>query len=572
MMFGGTPLASSALASHTPFSTAVVDAEDRQPYHVLINNVHRPDVLFESFGATLTIGEQDNASLTIVNPIVPPVLGDEIEVRFFGEVLIAGTINSLRIERDMAAAVTSYNIEIVDWAQLLSRHKVRRNFFNMPLAAIAASLLDNELAGEGLSIGTIDSPVTIPLVDARSANALDVLREAGASAGQVLKVDSQRRIHFLSTSVGTAPSLDDSRLEEISLEDSRDDYANRQTVIAEGTPALSQAALVSIFTASNQDQIDERAAVEGGSGIYEMMTEVRHPFSNLAIDVNLLARSVATIKLAVSETPKRTIRCRVRGYGFRPFQEIEVAFPGFGIAGTWLVQSAEIHQDGDVKLLYDLELTETTFLRRAYESWLEIIAQGKIIIVAPGMVAPEAFVEEFNTVGATNWVAPANTVVTITAWGGSGGGGGGVQLFSTGCVMLGHEPGGKGGNSGKVTSSVSVVAGDQFDIVIGAAGVAGLNGNNGNEFPSCITYINPTNGTNGGDTTVHRSGVPLAIAEKGGGGKAHDEGSTPGSTGGGSGGIVKVGGGRVGGKAGSGQQPSDAGNGIKGKVKLEYVV
>lgn len=547
MMLAGRALGCTALASDTPRSITGLDAEAARPIVLSVNGVM---AAFEHNTISLdgALGEQRTGRFVLVNPDVVPEHGATVRVTYFTQVLFAGFIRRVKAQITSARNRRAYHCDVVDWSHLLTRHTVRRNFSEVPISTIVDSLLDNELAACGLSLGSVESTLTLPLVDSRGGSAFDVLREIATATGQILVIDAERRLHFRASTLPPAPlTLTESRVLDPEVDSTLDDYRNAQTVIVTGTApeGSNETAITVIHIETNAEQIAERAAIDGTSGRYEGVDTVTHPLSNDPAQLQLLAQSYATAKLTVSGVPKRTLTCRVRGYGFEPGQIATVDLPTYGVVGSWVIQQARIQEEIGVRLLYELTLTETTLLRRAYDSWLRVIERGEIVVLLPGTIGlSEA---TFTTPGAHQWVSPIAGVITIVTMGGSGGGGGATP----------GSPfrGGRGGNSGKTISSVTVAVGDTLDMVVGTKGLGGA------IF---------SDGTAGTATTVVRGSTTLSMAEGGGGGDGNSTGAN-GTPGGGSNGATTVGGGKSGGAGGTNAVGNEAGkNGEDGSVSIQY--
>ncbi len=124
----------------------------------------------------------------------------------------------------------------------------------------------------------------------------------------------------------------------------------------------------------------------------------------------------------------------------------------------------------------------------------------------------------------TTWTCPAGvTQITVELWGGSGGGGGSAGVawanwsnycgFITGTsfYVINGYGGGRGGDGGYQKATISVVPGNTYSIVIGAAGQGG----NGGTAPVYNGPSQGANGTSGGNSTF---GSTLVVANGGAGG------------------------------------------------------
>jgi hypothetical protein len=251
-----------------------------------------------------------------------------------------------------------------------------------------------------------------------------------------------------------------------------------------------------------------------------------------------------------------------------------VDLPTFGLSGTFMVQRVSIREQDGQWLFHDLELTSSSSQQRAYESWLAIVRTGKVTVQLPDSIGIN--LATFTTPGADTWTVPAGvTIAVFTCKGAGGGGGGGVRswyrdaiLFL--CVNLFYD-GGDGGNGGKAVTTQSVIEGQVWDVVVGAAGVAGTNGTENYASPSCASAVAKVAGGSGGLSKISLSGVISCKGNGGGGGGTPPAPKIPGTTGNpgsGTGDTVIVGGGKPGGIKGyTSVQPS---NGGVGKVEVRW--
>lgn len=528
-----------------------------------------------------TLGQPVTASFTVVNPTAPPVVGNTVRVLWYDYVLFAGTIDRVEKSLNLPMTVTQYACECADWSQILVRRKISRNFTNISLQGLAENVLGLELAGEGLSLGTCDTRSTMPMADAQEARVFDLFRDAAGIAGQTFFVGFDKTLQFRSTTVEDAPTpLSPASLESLTGTTDRETYRNAQTVIAEGTPVAQEAAVTATVVKENADQIAERAALEGGSGRYEEIEKLTHPTSNAPADVRLLAFGYAQLRLATSGALRRTVKCRVRGWGFRAGQVVTLNVPQVDAVGEWIVQRAALAEQDGHSLLYDLELTTSSLQQRAYESWLAMVKKGKIVITPPGFEFAHRIT--YDTAGTYSFTVPAGvTVIRVTCSGASGGGGGSHYALRADIPInpvLGPYEGGVGGNGGLAYRLLDVFPGEALTVIVGAGGSPGVNASWINLVYDPATgwswtYTEGTVGSIGTVTSINRGALELCQANPGTGGGVGYEGwgwhftGAPGSPGTGIGDAVTVGGGQLGGIGGAYADP-EAGH--AGSVTIEY--
>ena len=525
-----------------------------------------------------TLGQPVTASFTLKDSV--PQIGDVVHVRYFSQVIFAGFID--RIQRRSPDLVTVFHeCQCLDWSRILLRRKIRRNFTDATVQSIVESILDIELYGEDLTMGTIDARAVLPLVDAKNAKAFDVLRSVAAAAGQSFYVDYDQTIQMRSTTVQQAPLLvneANTLIEQSRLTKDTDVYRNRQTVVVTGTPPnASTDAQSVIIQRENAGEITVRATIEGGTGIYEEFEEVTHPTSNDPVQLALLGVSYANLRLATSGATRLTFTCRMQGYGFRAGQVAAVNLPSFGVIGEYVIQKVSITEMGGTRLFHALELTNSSLQQRAYETWLKIVASGAVVVQGPGFTTTH--LSTFDTAGTTSWTVPTGvTVAEFTTYGTGGGGGGGhygwTQNYGT-CYNNANRVGGHGGSGGKAVTVFAVEEGQVFDLVIGAGGVPGVSGA-GNVFTwpppgtNCTTPVTQTSGQAGGVTTVKLGALVVCQANSGGLGTYGYDGlnGVDGDVGGGVGDGVTPGAGALGGVRGAALVQPTAGG--QGKIEVRW--
>lgn len=542
MMLGSAVLGGVSFASTEQDSGNSTDAQASRPFTLELNGVDvRESFQVDSLQISDTLGQPMSCSFTLVNPSTRPRPGDVVRVLYYSEVLIAGLMTRCEPTPSLDLVATFYACESSDWSVLLTRRRMRRNFTDLPVANIVDSILDNELVGDGLTIGTIDQGASIPIVDVKNGRVFDVLRDVAGATGQSMYVDFNKAIQFVSTSNADSPKpLDYSTVEGSSLTEDLEGYRNVQTVVVTGTPGPSEDAETAVVTRTNDNQIQARIVIEGGTGRYEEIEEATHPTSNDGGDLTLLGIGVARLLLMTRGTPRRTLRCKVRGYGIRAGQFVMVDLPAVNASGTWLIQRATLTEQAAQYIIYDVEATESSAQIRAYESWLNIVKAGKVTIQMPGSITSN--LELFDATGADTWVVPAGvTSVEVSCYGGGGGGGGATGYYDFN--------GGNGGVSGFAITTISVLPGQTLSLFVGSGGSPGSS-------TSSSGVYSWTSGTDGTHSSVTYNGAIVCQGNGGGAGlRAWDDGTftngADGTAGSGIGDAVSVGGGVAGGTRGT---------------------
>ena len=508
-----------------------------------------------------TLGQPVTARFIVLSPDFVPLVGQTVRLLYFAQVIFSGTMDHItKTTPDLQTL--RYEVECLDWSHTLIRRKIQRTFTNQSVRGIVQDIVSIELSGEGVTVGNIESAEIIPLVETKNARIFDVLRDLAGSTGQTFYLDFDRAIQMRSLTVETAPfdlSESTTLIEGTQLDTDRDTYRNRQTCIVTGTPAAGVAALTATYTETNVDQVVERQGLEGGTGLYEEIEELTHPTSNSATELEQLAIGSALVALIVSGTPRRVLACAMRGYGFRSGQIASVALPGFRVNGDFVIQRVTVREQDGLLLFHDVELASSSVQQRAYESWIKIVRGKKVTVKIPATITTN--LATFSTPGATTWTVPGGvTSARFTVFGGSGGSGGYWSIVNRHgsdavedwtCDRVAN--GGAGGDGALVVSTRTVVAGQVYDLVVGAKGLKATTEQGSVDASGVCGVSNNTNGTAGTASTVKLGTVFVAQADGGGGGiKASGTTSTGadgvhGEAGAGFGDLIGVGAGKGGG-------------------------
>lgn len=575
MMLAGSSFGSQAVGTPRGSASQSLNSWPLAPFTCAINLESRNEVfLVDTLRLDDTLGQPMSCEFTLVNPTDRPDVGDRVDIRYYDEKLFSGIIQRIEPQPTTDLSVIYYRCTASDWSTILSRHKLQRNFTNLPLINIVDSLLDNELAGEGLTLGTVDQGATLPLVDVQNSRAFDVFRDMAGATGQAMYVDADKVIQFRSTTNDPAPkTLTYSTVEASSMVEDLETYRNVQTVVVTGTPAkgtgttTEEAKTISVQR-TNPTQISARQAIEGGTGRYEEIEELTHPTSNDPAQLALLGIGYANLRLATSGTPRRTLTVQVRGYGFRAGQFVSVDLAAVNASGTWLIQKSSFQEQAGQHLIYNLELTQSSTQTRAYEAWLAIVKAGKITVQIPSALTSN--LQTYSTPGTYSWTVPAGvTLVEVTCIGGSGGGGGGDDGYG---LLPRPAYGGSGGSSGYAVTSCAVVPGTSVSLVVGATGTGGK---------GALTNAGvSTDGTSGTLSSVTINSVIVCqgnaglYGSRGIGGTGGVPGTkavngTNGADGNGLGDAVTVGGGKSGGSGGT-IAGTDGAAGFDGAIEIRW--
>lgn len=546
----------------------------------------REYVKMNSLSGQDTLGQSVIASFVLVNPPFIPIEGNLVRVFYYSQLLFSGTID--RVTKTTAALrATYYTCQCLDWSHVLMRRTLRRNFTDTSINGIIESILENELVGESLTVGTIDGGAQLPLLDSDNARVFDVFRTMAGSAGLTFYVDFDKSIQMRSTSAPSAPlSLSESavEIEGTEVRSDREAYRNTQTVVVTGTPPTAGTdAITLIVERQNDDQIAARQAIEGGTGIYQAIEGITHPTSNDPAQLSILGVGYANLRLIVNGAFRSTVTCKVRGYGFRAGQMAEIDLPTFGVTGTYAIQRVNWTEQDGTRLIHQLELTSSSLQSRAYESWLAIVQVGKVTVQVPTYTTSNLVT--FNTPGSFTWtVPPGITQAEFTCYGPGAGGGGGIASYTRNfsvCYGPWYLPGGQGGSGGLAVTRVRTTEGHVYSIEVPSGGAAGTNGITSwttvGAPGECVAPVTPLDGSVGTIAQVKLGVDVLCQGDSGLGGGGAIPGvdfgapSAPGFNGAPGSGIgdgVTVGGGKNGGTGGLQSTVPSVGN--AGVVEVRF--
>lgn len=590
MSFACGPFAESTLAGTALVSIHEPEAPPLDPIHIPGPEVVIAPYTVEIAGKTVQplinslsinneLGRQGSATFVLANVESVPVVGQEVGIYWYNDVLFAGSIDRVQIETNNTETFKTYRIECVDYSYLLFRRKISQKWTNVQWGVIASQTI----SAEGFTYGSFDPlgvNAFLPVVESDNGNVHDLLSETAAAIGCIFFVDHAKQVHLVRSNLPAAPAvLDATIVEQAEVTYDRETYRNRQTIIVTGTPPNSSTDPVTAsYTRQNDEQIADRAAIEGGNGIYNDIESITHPTSNAIDDLQKLAVAYAKLRLGIQGSLREVVRIRTRASGFASGQEATIDLPLLGLEGTWSIQKAMIREESGRFAITTLELTRSNLLRRSQELWLEIVRRGKIIAIPPTTGAT-VLNAAFTTPGTTAWVVPAGVLQVQITCSGAGGGGGGGAKYTVGNLTR-TASGGAGGNGGLAISVLSVTPGESLTIIVGAAGSAGVT--NSATYPTSPTP--GTTGGAGGTTMVKRGAAILLYATGGFGGGGGKAGyltafgayqptpipGYPGGIGAGVGDVNTYGGGERGGFAGTGSPFAQPTAGTAGRIRIDY--
>lgn len=577
MSFGGIPFAESVLAGTSVAGAAPAapgggtEVEiDIDPFTIEISGASmKGRQLIDTLSIDIELGRQGSAQFSLLNLGRVPDIGEQVRVLLYTEVLFVGAVDRLKVTSNNLQTFVRYDFECTDNSYLLFRRKIKKTYINQSIATITGDLMGNELLSDGVTLGALEADQILPVADADGVSIFEFLNGIANSIGVVFFIDNDRKLNFITTNTGTATPLDQDSIEQCSITLDRETYRNKQTTTVTGTASGTTDPLVITVDRNNNEQIAERAAIEGTSGLYSERTSVTHPSSNDTVQLTRLANAYNKIWLGLAGSIRRSIFVRTRQYGYKAGQFVDVTLDHLGISGTWVIQRLSMREESGRFLIYTMELNQTSLIRRAQELWLDVVRKGTIAILPPTPILTNS--QTFATPGSHTFTTPAGvTELQFTVYGAGGGGGGGAKSEWPGYGGIVNADGSAGGGGGLVITIASTTPGEVFTVFVGTGGSAGT----GTYLFESFLNSYGTAGTSGGMSYVARSGGNIAEAYGGSNGlggwsnaRFQQTQSFPAGRGGGGlfGTAITVGGASNGGAGGSGTAiPAALGNGSAG--------
>ena len=504
-------------------------------FWVIIDGVIHGKTKIDSVSITDDADGSSSGQCTILNPPVVPVAGNTIQIIYQGEVIFGGVIRLITLTSGPEEAVKAYSVEAGGWELLLQRRSVTKSYANVFAGdCIRDALTVSGVRNDGVLIGTIELGPLLVLVNADHVRVWDFIRDIGKAGGGVCYIDPYRTVYFM-RSIPAMPSdsLNNADILDVSMQTNFDNYRNQMVIKCTSLDgASSQTA-----TRTNGIEVAVRIAAEGGSGIYEVYQEVKHPTSNVAGDLSLYAQSVAYISLLIYGKSQTTVIISTRRPTLlRIGQFVRVYAPGMGLVGNYVVIRRQVQESG-LRFLFTYDLVDSTVQQMAIQSLLRIVGAAQAAITILADIFPNS--QTFTALGASTWTVPAGVISAEVFCLGAGGGGAGAW-------GLQDLDGAAGGNGAKGVSIFAVTPGQVYDIFVGTGGAAGAS-------QQGINIDLPTSGADGTSTYISIAAGPHFTQGDGGGhGKCAVEIFPPadGTPGSGTGDAVTVGGGSLGGIAG----------------------
>lgn len=322
-------------------------------YTVNIGGVDKTSlVLAKTLNIRLGANHRDSASFVIKTKAgtFMPRAGQPVTIEDAGTVF-AGLIESAPQTKvaaldgdstDIYISVTTAGLNVIPYRRVGSGTYTAEDAGN-----IVSDMITSYLSAEGITAGTITAGANLDY-DATDKTIGTILDELASASGYQWYIDTAKALHFVQDISISAAAHDlveggaftDYR--QVSVTEQTDQYRNRQIIrggIKSDGTTLS-------YTTEDAAEIVARAAIEGGSGIYENVYYDGNIVSDTvaaAVATNLL-KKYGLIPLAISFESYST--------DWRPATKLKVNMPSFGISSDryFLIESVTMQDISDNRL------------------------------------------------------------------------------------------------------------------------------------------------------------------------------------------------------------------------------
>ena len=515
-------------------------------YWVTINDVIEGSIQVGSLTATRVLNGKSSMQCTLLNPTIKLIAGQRVTFVAASKVMFGGRIKTITLSAPPDESVLSYQIDCAGWEDELERIILNTSYtFTNAGQLIKNALADGGVLAEGFHEGQIDTGPLINTAVADFVKLSEYLRDVATAGGGAIEIDTDHTVNFRRVEFPVAPfAVLPAEVEDVQVSEDLDGYTNFVNVHVDSN-AGSNTAFVSRFDAV---EMANRAAVEGGRGLYQTSEKITHPTSNDVVELARYGITYALMILSARGRVNKPFTAKLRRPLLDIGQIINANLPGMDLFGNYQITNVTITDEGGL-LLYEISATFASKRNLNLDSMLKVIQAAKATIVLP--------VNNWaNTVTLTSggtWTVPGSGMVEveIASYGPGGGGAGGMDNLG-----LVFSNGGEGGAGGRAISLRSILAGTVLTIVVGTGGAGGGTNANG--------------GAGSGPTYVGSSAEPrIAQGDAGDGGIAGFENNArPGAYGSGIGDYIAP---AQGGYGGAGGIQGGAGSaGTNGKVVIRY--
>lgn len=328
-----------------------------------------------SFSLNLDANYNNTCDFTLTRSIEEegfplPQLGQDVEI----EILYNGVnivrsleiitrINKRKIEAGLGTdkklefeiTCSSYN-NLIPGRRVVSEDKTYDEKFT---GDIVKELLNEYLVPEGISSETdyIDNGIQLAEYDiyANTKTIAEVLDDLASQSKYVWFIDNNKKLTFAQKPKGvvrywkTISETDENSypVMEVEIEESTDDYRNRQIV----TGGLGDDGYIVQSVKEDAEEIDRMKNQTGGTGIWEAIESATDIDTQTKADIKaeFLLNKYGKMKMDITITTLWPVN---------PGGLMAVSLPSLGIIGRYFVETVSISDFAPSELLYELKLTQ----------------------------------------------------------------------------------------------------------------------------------------------------------------------------------------------------------------------
>lgn len=263
-------------------------------------------------------------------------VGKQVDIWIDGSKKFYGVIRSLTWEliyKDDNTKLIELTIEATDMKVVCNRRTVSVSLNETTAGGYVTSLVNNYLMIEGITAGTIQQGCTIDEADYICKPIGEIIEDLAQKSGYVWGIDENGQLHFLKkppiTSLNPVvlTENDDIKIYDVKLTRKVEDYANKIFVkYADDNVAIAQ----------DDYEIQNRQAIEGGSGVYGFVI-IRDD-----IETQEDAQNLANTTLQQKKIMPEELRLTVHDSRFDVNKSVYVNLLTFNVQGTFLITECTI--------------------------------------------------------------------------------------------------------------------------------------------------------------------------------------------------------------------------------------
>jgi len=380
---------------------------------------------------TRSIGNRRSATFTLVadlDRMTVPGIGTDLKIYDGTTLLFGGYIRSYRFQAPAEWEDTGYlfvTFSSDGYDSVTYRRTVGETHWRNKYAGdIVREMCGSDLLGmDGITMGSIANGVWLEKYDVIAQSVKDILDDMASYSSAKWYINNSKQLNFyVNEPVTYGPDFSTVDFRNMSVEQSLEDYINTVHIIG----AADEFGEHFRYSTNDPVAINERKAIEGGSGVY-----------GRAFNED----GIATIKAAANYAKKifdqygvvpTTIEFETFDKRFAPGQRLSVTLPRFGLNTTtlFLVESVDIMDLSHDKIIYRVRAVSRKAIptKSAVES-ASITLQSDTTGTVKSTTEEE--IPDDDTINAMNedYISYMNRIVRGVNKAQTQGGGGGITQF-----------------------------------------------------------------------------------------------------------------------------------------------